>query len=120
MPITICRSCETHQRKITGIDSDTLKRLIEYNWPGNVRELQNVIEYAIHLAEDDIPIQNTHLPGKFDPDASKETTSDIAVSIEAYTRQTILALQENHNEVFVGNVDLWPPCRTHNPLNHLR
>ena len=96
--------CEIHQRKITGIDSHTLKRLMEYNWPGNIRELQNVIEYAIHLAEDDIPIQNTHLPGKFNPDASKETTSDIAVSIEAYTRRTILALQEDHNEEAIAEI----------------
>ncbi|MFC3772882.1 sigma-54 interaction domain-containing protein [Paenibacillus sp. GCM10012303] len=38
--------------------------LIDYDWPGNIRELRNVIEYAVHVCEgtiylDDLPFYST-------------------------------------------------------------
>jgi DNA-binding NtrC family response regulator len=34
-------------KDVSGISSDALKLLMDYDWPGNVRELENVIERAI-------------------------------------------------------------------------
>jgi PAS domain S-box-containing protein len=38
-------------RTFTGINPESLDRLLAYSWPGNVRELQNVIERATVLAK---------------------------------------------------------------------
>lgn len=37
---------KTHGREVTGVTSDSLLALKNYNWPGNIRELENVIEHA--------------------------------------------------------------------------
>jgi len=37
-------------REFSGIDPDSMARLIEYSWPGNIRELQNVIEHSAILS----------------------------------------------------------------------
>lgn len=48
-------------KKISGIASAALSRLLEYNWPGNVRELENAIERAVVLAEDSLLLPE-HFP----------------------------------------------------------
>lgn len=53
-----------HKRKVTGLSSESLKKVISYSWPGNIRELKNVLERAVILSkselleEDDILIQS--------------------------------------------------------------
>ncbi|MBL8740154.1 MAG: sigma 54-interacting transcriptional regulator, partial [Myxococcales bacterium] len=37
-------------RVMTGIDPETMQRLVAYRWPGNVRELENLVERAMILA----------------------------------------------------------------------
>jgi transcriptional regulator with PAS, ATPase and Fis domain len=39
-----------HGRSITGINTEALEALQQYDWPGNVRELRNVIERAVIVA----------------------------------------------------------------------
>jgi transcriptional regulator with PAS, ATPase and Fis domain len=51
------------RKKITGISSEALDRLMHYPWPGNVRELRNVIEYAMVLCHEGA-IGIEHLPSK--------------------------------------------------------
>ena len=41
-------------KKITGLSSGAMEKLIRNHWNGNVRELENVIERAINLAEGEI------------------------------------------------------------------
>ncbi len=51
------------------IDSELMKRLIDYRWPGNVRELQNLIERMVLLRSSD-RLTMEDLPrdfGAFDP-----------------------------------------------------
>jgi DNA-binding NtrC family response regulator len=43
------------------LDPEALRMLLGYPWPGNVRELQNVMEYAVVLAQDE-QITPQHLP----------------------------------------------------------
>jgi len=38
-------------RGFSGIDAESMARLIEYSWPGNIRELQNVIEHSAILSD---------------------------------------------------------------------
>ncbi len=90
--------CDTHQREVTGIASQTLKKFMDYHWPGNVRELQNVLEYALHLAEDHQVIKDYHLPPGIFDETGVKTPRQAFVSIEDYTKQTITALQAEHTE----------------------
>jgi DNA-binding NtrC family response regulator len=38
-----------NNKPITGLHSDLMKALLDYDWPGNVRELENAIERAVVL-----------------------------------------------------------------------
>ncbi len=40
-------------RRIRGVDNETMKILMNYEWKGQIRELENVIERALILAEGD-------------------------------------------------------------------
>ena len=95
--------CDVHKRHITGISSQTLKKLMDYPWPGNVREMQNVLEYALHIAEDNGTITNEHLPPKLQ-DIQKSFSNKQFISIEEFTKQSILALQNEHKEEEIAEV----------------
>lgn len=55
---------EKHDRKVTGMDSEMLARLMAHDWPGNVRELRNTIERAVVLCGEG-QLQSRHLPPGF-------------------------------------------------------
>ena len=38
-------------RLFSGVDAESMTRLIDYSWPGNIRELQNVIEHSAILSD---------------------------------------------------------------------
>jgi len=40
-------------KQIKGVDSETMRILVNYNWPGNIRELENAIERAVILTSSD-------------------------------------------------------------------
>jgi DNA-binding NtrC family response regulator len=41
-------------KNITGVTTQAMSRIMQYNWPGNVRELENVLERAFVITEGDI------------------------------------------------------------------
>ncbi len=45
----LAESARKHRRKVTDIDPDGRKALLDYPWPGNVRELSHKIERAVLL-----------------------------------------------------------------------
>ena len=96
--------CDTHKRNVTGIASETLKKLMDYSWPGNVREMQNVLEYALHIAEDNDTIKNEHLPPQLQE--QKETVKHDAsfVSLEEFIKRSILSLQTEYNEEKIAEI----------------
>jgi PAS domain S-box-containing protein len=96
--------CDTHTRDVTGISSEALKMLMDYSWPGNVRELENAVEYALHLTDEGKSIKPEQLPSKISGKNDVVAMPQAPVSIEEYTRQTILALQEDHTEEQIAGI----------------
>lgn len=58
IPLFVERYIRTNSRqmnkKITGVDADTLQILIDYDWPGNVRQLYNVLERMMIMTETEV------------------------------------------------------------------
>jgi len=76
-------------KKITGITSEAMEKLMDYSWPGNVRELRNAIEYAFILCHDkEIGIQ--HLPLKITKAGEKYGTSTKKDSAFSQERQKLI------------------------------
>ena len=97
-------------KAITGISSDALELLINYEWPGNVRELENAIERAIlletssQLHVESLPPQvmrlipaSTNGANHHNGDSASEP---IILSLEAAEKQAIVtALQAMGNNI---------------------
>jgi transcriptional regulator with PAS, ATPase and Fis domain len=98
------RLCDAHSRNVTGISSQALKVFMNYRWPGNVREMENVIEYALHLTDEGNPIRPEQLPPKLLAKTDKSWSPRDFVSIEEYTRQSILLLQTDHAEEQIAEI----------------
>jgi DNA-binding NtrC family response regulator len=56
---------QKHGRRVSGVASSMLDRLMAYDWPGNARELRNMIERAVVLCNDGAPLDAGHLPSNF-------------------------------------------------------
>jgi DNA-binding NtrC family response regulator len=56
---------QKHGRRVSGVASSMLDRLLAYDWPGNGRELRNTIERAVILCPDGAPLDVGHLPAGF-------------------------------------------------------
>lgn len=98
------RLCDAHSRNVTGISSETLKVLMTYPWPGNVREMENVIEYALHLTDEGNSIRPEQLPPKLLAKTDVLWVPRDFVSIEEYTKQSILLLQMDHSEEQIAGI----------------
>jgi two-component system response regulator AtoC len=65
IPLLVRHFVEQNNRRLNlsihGVETDTMRLLLDYPWPGNVRELENTIERAMVLSEhlrlvpDDLP-----------------------------------------------------------------
>src|ERR1700723_1821515 len=56
---------QKHTRRVSGVASSMLDRMMSYDWPGNARELRNSIERAVVLCPDGAPLDVGHLPPGF-------------------------------------------------------
>lgn len=75
-------------KRVTGFTAQVVDALYSYEYPGNVRELENIIERAVIMADDDLPIDLSklslsresmgkrilHLDGGAPPSANHETS----------------------------------------------
>jgi len=52
-------------KKIRGIDQETMGLLTQYSWPGNIRELENTIEFMINMADENGYLTRDTLPRNF-------------------------------------------------------
>ena len=120
------RLCDAHSRNVTGISSQTLKIFMNYPWPGNVREMENVIEYALHLTDENNSIRLEQLPPKLLADTDASWSPRDFVSIEEYTKQSILVLQAEHSEEQIAGIlgisrkNLWEKRKRWNLLRPLK
>lgn len=61
----INRFSKKNAKDISGIESQAMETLLNYDWPGNVRELENIIERCVvldrdgHIGTDDLPWEIT-------------------------------------------------------------
>jgi PAS domain S-box-containing protein len=98
------RLCDAHSRNVTGLSSEALRAFMNYSWPGNAREMENVIEYALHLADDGNPIRMEQLPPKLLAEEVPSWSPHDIVSIEEYIKQSILKLQKDHSEEQIAEI----------------
>jgi len=58
-----------YRRRIPGFTERAVAALLDYEYPGNIRELENMIESAVILCEDDVPLDTpllfASIPGTF-------------------------------------------------------
>lgn len=87
-------------RELSGIDAESMDRLIEYSWPGNIRELQNVIEHSAILSDGGMlrvppALLSTRVI------ASSTMASSLSDAIDAGQKRLIeQALEESNGRVF--------------------
>lgn len=89
-------------KKVGGLSSKALKRLIDYDWPGNIRELANVIERGINLCdetvkEEDIILRQSAIkePTQFPPAANLDTVKLAEIVAKAEKNAIERALESN-------------------------
>ncbi|RJQ51238.1 MAG: sigma-54-dependent Fis family transcriptional regulator [Nitrospiraceae bacterium] len=63
---------ERMKKRVKGLTTQAMQKLMLYDWPGNVRELENTIEFAMALTENDVITeeliqQNNKASEKFKP-----------------------------------------------------
>jgi transcriptional regulator with PAS, ATPase and Fis domain len=79
---------------IQGVDTESLKRMMNYHWPGNVRELENMIEQATNLSEESlIDLTGLLMPGDgwcVEDDASEPEAKSFQISVADREKGLIL------------------------------
>ena len=79
---------EKHGRRVAGMDSEMLARLMAHDWPGNVRELRNTIERAIVLCGEG-QLQPRHLPPGFGTRSARPANEVPANAIQLEVGATV-------------------------------
>ena len=96
----LAKAADRLGRELSGIDAESMDRLVEYSWPGNIRELQNVIEHSAILADGDLlkvppVLLSTRLI------AGPTTASNLNHEMKSGERRLIeQALEESNGRVF--------------------
>ncbi|WP_088189410.1 sigma 54-interacting transcriptional regulator [Desulfosporosinus sp. FKA] len=92
LPILIQHFIEVYNQQLNknvhDLSEGFRRRLQGYAFPGNVRELQNIIEYAMNLAEDS-RLTVDHLPVRMKQEELQEEYQD-RFNLERIERETIL------------------------------
>lgn len=78
------------RKKITGISSEALSVLSQYDWPGNVRELQNTIERAVNISPDPIVCADA-LGIERTKNIRNQSVSQALISVEEDTIKSVLS-----------------------------
>ena len=94
---------QKHNRKVTGLGPTMLDKMMQYDWPGNARELRNVMERAVVLCPDGMPLEAAHLPpqfgqGQLTPPALSDSNVipvRVGTTVDEVERQLILRTLES-------------------------
>jgi DNA-binding NtrC family response regulator len=80
---------EKHQKQVTGLSIEAMRRLLQYAWPGNVRELRNCLESLVILSRKPI-IEAVDLPPYIQPSpAVDELTIRVGTPLEEVEKEVI-------------------------------
>jgi transcriptional regulator with PAS, ATPase and Fis domain len=80
---------EKHQKKVAGLSTEAMRRVLLYQWPGNVRELRNCLESLVILSHKSI-IEAADLPAFLQsPPTADEVTFRVGTSLAAVEREVI-------------------------------
>ncbi len=97
------------RRSIRGVDSEALKKMLQYSWPGNVRELKNCIERAFNFCTGDM-IRLNDLFDSF-PTVLEQKTS-IGETIDDMTRNLMIESLRRSSNVEDAANSVGMPVRT--------
>lgn len=104
-------------KKVSGIDPNAEKLLLEYSWPGNVRELKNFVESVYNIIEESI-IGIHHLPNHIISYANKNKYNvcidkSLPALMEDYEKEIIeKILIKNKYNVYKTAAELGVPRQT--------
>ena len=80
-------------RRFTGIEPESLDRLVAFTWPGNIRQLQNIVEHSAILCDD--PILRVPPTLLVEKNSARAGGSRLDVALHSNERQLIeQALEE--------------------------
>jgi formate hydrogenlyase transcriptional activator len=84
-------------RRFTGIEPESMERLIAFSWPGNIRQLHNIVEHSAILCDD--PVLKVP-PGLLVEQPSMKVMSRLNDALQTDERRMIeQALQEADGRV---------------------
>lgn len=89
-----------YRKKVTQIDSNAQKKLMNYTWPGNIRELQHTIERGVILSENDTLLIGELLADQHLKSADENESMYSSLNLEDVERSVILRALAKHE----GNV----------------
>jgi transcriptional regulator with PAS, ATPase and Fis domain len=82
-------------KRLEGLNSDTLAIFLAHHWPGNLRELENAIEHAFIVCPEGL-IRPEHLPDHFQPELQTDSRRDHGLSLKEQEKRLLLeALDRN-------------------------
>jgi len=87
------------EKSITGISSDVLELLMQYDYPGNVRELENIIEHSCVMCQG-TEIELKHLPPELHvmhKEVSEEKSGKSLPPFQSAERKLIYDILEKNN-----------------------
>jgi PAS domain S-box-containing protein len=92
------------QKKITHVNAQAMKRIMEHSWPGNIRELENAIEHGFVICDSD-QISVTDLPveireARLNPtdvtlNSQKNTVLERNYPIASLTKEALIQLLDD-------------------------
>jgi two-component system response regulator PilR (NtrC family) len=98
---------EQMNSQVSGVDSDALRTLLNYDYPGNVRELQNIVERAVTLEREDMITPNSLPPTVLEHSSSTKDSVMVlpadGVNIDDVLERVERALIEQALERTEGN-----------------
>ena len=86
-------------KQIKGVESETMRILVNYNWPGNIRELENALERAVILTSGDKIIKSS-LPEQICPSVAA-ADSRIGLSISSTKKSSFHVAKNQFEKVIV-------------------
>jgi len=90
-------------RKISTIDDEAMRVLMQYDWPGNVRQLMATVENMVLVCEQ-VALASKHIPPELRSASSGETQAPnldalVGLSLEQIEKQAI----RNALHIYRGN-----------------